>query len=120
MNPSPEQVSEWRKEAESAWSLDSFAQIREGSYSAYIKGYIRARTEQATEIAALKAQIAELIPLAKFGAIVTSSRILIFQLSSVTSHALKAGVLMQDIEGDMLYLKYAPNIEATIEKLLKD
>jgi hypothetical protein len=57
MNISPEQIAEWRKEAESAWLLDTFAQIREGSYSAYIKGYIRARTEQATEIAALKAQL---------------------------------------------------------------
>jgi hypothetical protein len=52
--PSPEQIEEWRKEAEFAWLLDPSSQIHEESCSAYIKGYLRARTEQATEITELK------------------------------------------------------------------
>jgi hypothetical protein len=72
------------------------------------------------QIAALKAQIEELMPLAKFGAMVLGSRILMFQPSSVTSHALKAGVLISDGGRPMQAITYAPNIEATITKILKD
>jgi hypothetical protein len=63
-------------------------------------------------------KIAELMPLAKFGAMVLGNRLLMFQPSSVTSHALKAGVLISD--GSIIQAAaYAPNIEATITKLLK-
>jgi hypothetical protein len=77
------------------------------------------------EIAALKQglhradeKLAEHMPLAKFGAMVLGNRLLMFQPSSVTSHALKAGVLISD--GSIIQAAaYAPNIEATITKLLK-
>jgi hypothetical protein len=126
MNPSPTQVSkwrkvsEWRKEAKREWDENGYANwAHKDEFSNFFLGYLRARTEQATEITTLKAQIEELIPLAKFGAMVLGNRILMFQPSSVTSHALKAGVIISD-NSIIQTVAYAPNIEATINKLLKD
>jgi hypothetical protein len=71
---------------------------------------------QAAEIAALKAQIAELMPLAKFGAMVAD-----FQFSKdgcseacIQDTADECGLFLNGSS------EYAPNIEATIAKILKD
>jgi hypothetical protein len=56
MNPSPEQVSEWERRAEKAWNIDDNISNFDVTERGYIQGYLRARTEQATEIAELKAQ----------------------------------------------------------------
>jgi hypothetical protein len=114
-----EQIAQWRKESHKNWLEDADLNATSSSSKAYENGYLRARAEQATEIAALKAQVAEHMPLAKFGAMVLGNRILMFQPSSVTSHALKAGVLISD-SSIIQAVAYAPNIEATINKLLKD
>jgi hypothetical protein len=112
MTPTPEQLAQLTNDAKLAYFNDGTIGISHKPIEAYVSGYLRARTEQATEIAALKA-------LAKFGAMVLGSRILMFQPSSVTSHALKAGVLVSG-NGNLQAVSYAPNIEATIEQLLKD
>jgi hypothetical protein len=179
MNPSPEQIAEWRETFESKYTPEElFFQC--GEYSdRYIQhdwqGYLRRCTEQATEIAALKddlqfverwavhhgtkshmtpenalsviqhypaittitksyvdgkvpdtfnpyaqiaalkAQIAELMPLAKFGAIVLRT----YKEGYVSDEelgnfALTSKCVMQPFE------EYAPNVEATITKILKD
>jgi hypothetical protein len=95
-NPTPEQIAEWRSD--------------------YKIGYDDAKTEQATEIAQLKAQLAELMPLAKFGALVMHDLDVreTFDALDAWCHADAAKLIAQSKQG------YAPNIEATITKLLKD
>jgi hypothetical protein len=66
---------------------------------------------QATEIAELKAQIAELMPLAKFGAMVMCD------FSALTITKINNHALSQDLIGNGSEVK--PNIEATITKILK-
>ncbi len=74
----------------------------------YIDGYLRARNEQAAEIA-------ELMPLAKFGASVLKAyKEGYVSDEEIGNFALRSGCLTQPIEG------YAPDIEATTTKLLKD
>jgi hypothetical protein len=117
--PSPEKIAEWREKFESKYtSQELFFQC--GEYSdRYIQhewqGYLRARTEQATEIAALKAKIKELMPLAKFGAVVLKTyKEGYVSDEEIGNFALRSGCLTQPSEG------YAPDIEATIAKILKD
>ena len=122
-SPTPEQLAEWRKEFESGFP--SIAKLERGAITGryldiYIdycwQGYLRAKTEQAAEIAQLKAQLAEVMPLAKFGAKVTNAYvggICFARADDLNSKAFDAGVIQYDH-------KYAPNIEATINKLLKD
>jgi hypothetical protein len=54
MNPSPEQIAQWRKATEKPYhdeyGIDNDARTK----CAYTLGYLRARTEQTTEIAELK------------------------------------------------------------------
>jgi hypothetical protein len=61
MNPSPEQWRAFRRAAFDAW-LSNKKNL--GQYSdamdCYVEGYVFAKSEQATEIAALKAQIEHL------------------------------------------------------------
>jgi hypothetical protein len=64
------------------------------------------------QIAALKAQIAELMPLAKFGAMVMRD------LSALTVTKINNHALSQDLIGNGSEVK--PSIEATITKILKD
>jgi hypothetical protein len=112
----PEQIAEWREKFESKYTSEElFFQC--GEYSdRYIQhewqGYLRRCTEQATEIAALKAQIAELSPLAKFGAMVMCD------FSALTVTKINNHALSQDLIGNGSEVK--PSIEATITKLLKD
>jgi hypothetical protein len=89
ITPTPEQLAQWREDAYKEWSNTHTGHLRNSDV--YIEGYLRAKTEQATEIAALKAQVAELrdtatsqlyahhalqdslaevMPLTKFGAMV--------------------------------------------------
>jgi hypothetical protein len=93
MNPSPEQVEKWRKEfVDFGWSA-----------------YLRVKTEQATEQAT---EIAELMPLVKFGARVMRD------FSALTVTKINNHALSQDLIGNGSEVK--PSIEATITKLLKD
>jgi chromosome segregation ATPase len=136
-SPTPTQIAEWREKFESKYTSEElFFQC--GEYSdRYIQhewqGYLRARTEQATEIAELKAKLAgaeaeiaalkqglhradeklaALMSLAKFGAMFL--RELEPDYSEVvTEFFLNTGVLDTASE-------YAPKIKATIEQLLKD
>jgi hypothetical protein len=71
---------------------------------------------QAAEIAQLKAQLAGLMPLAKFGAMVVKGDYL--SDDDAIDLELKAGISI-DTSGYKT-LEFAPNIEATITKLLKD
>jgi hypothetical protein len=64
------------------------------------------------QIAALKAQVAELMPLAKFGAMVMRD-LSVLTVTKINNHALS-----QDLIGNGSEVK--PSIEATITKLLKD
>jgi hypothetical protein len=58
--PSPEKIADWRETADTIWIKDHTLNSPYPKQH-FIAGYIRARTEQATEIA-------ELMPLARFGA----------------------------------------------------
>jgi hypothetical protein len=60
MNPSPEQIAEWREKAATAYMADDSVNDLVHPILAYEFGYLRARTEQATEIAELKALAANL------------------------------------------------------------
>jgi hypothetical protein len=62
--PTPTQIAEWFKQGAATFLKDKHAATFNTPDYFYASGYLRARTEQATEIAALKAQIAELSPLA--------------------------------------------------------
>jgi hypothetical protein len=71
----------------------------------------------AAEIAALKAQIAELIPFSKFGAHILGN----YKGGYVSDSEIGAAALACNcILGIEENNSYAPNIEATIEQLLKD
>jgi hypothetical protein len=171
--PSPEQIAEWRKEFELPLSLmpdylkrlpQKPEEYKHNEAESEWQGYLRARAEQATEIAALKAlaetlkneaqihameargtnatineinkfisgatgepanwhgaqpvkeyvnglkaQIAELMPLAKFGALIATNGTL-----NLSDDAYKSGVFK-----DPNFLCKHDNIEATITKLLK-
>jgi hypothetical protein len=50
----------WRKAAKIGWDSNTELSSTDSPVVLYTGGYLRARTEQATEIAALKAQVAEL------------------------------------------------------------
>ena len=74
MTPTTTQIAESKRKAE------DYLREKYGAYrghfawreleEAFTTGYIRARTEQSAEIAELKAKLAEVMPLAKFGATV--------------------------------------------------
>jgi hypothetical protein len=162
MNPSPEQIADFVCEFKAGLKPHETHLIN-GEMSpelqSQLRGYIRARTEQATEIAELKtwkdavldslavscadcsidtppaeilklvasinegllsefhkAQIAELMPLAKFGAMVMHDleTRTTFDALDVWCLADIARVTADDKRG------YAPNVEAAIEQLLKD
>ena len=72
--------------------------------------------EAATEIAELKAKLAEVMPLARFGAMVAKGDYL--SDDDAIDLELKAGISI-DTSGYKT-LEYAPTIEATIEQLLKE
>jgi hypothetical protein len=54
MSPTPEEITEWRKESHKNWLEDKELNATSCSSKAYENGYLRARTEHAPEIAALK------------------------------------------------------------------
>jgi hypothetical protein len=64
MTPTPAQMTEWRKDFAKAFPARplsaSHQAVTDNDY--VFAGYIRARTEQATEIAELKAKLAEVMP----------------------------------------------------------
>jgi uncharacterized small protein (DUF1192 family) len=66
--------------------------------------------------------LAEVMPLAKFGAMTIGSDIQAYHHIETISHAIAAGIIVDDEgHGDPLNdTKYADGIEATITKLLKD
>jgi uncharacterized protein YaaN involved in tellurite resistance len=103
--PLPEHdVEEW---SESGITL-RYVGWSEEKVKAYAESFC---TEQAAEIADLKAQIDELMPLAKFGAAAIEE--CMPELDSLIERCGIAAVT------DDCYL-FAPNIEAAIEQLLKD
>ena len=61
MTPIPEQIAEWRGIARLMWFEDNSIDAIDGHKNCYIAGYVKARTEQATEIAELKAKLAEVV-----------------------------------------------------------
>jgi hypothetical protein len=110
------QIAEWREKFESRYDLSQLGTV----YGRYLDltvreawgNYVEAREDALTEIADLKAKLAEVMPLAKFGAMFL--RELEPDYSEVvTEFCLGAGVLDTASE-------YAPKIKATITKLLKD
>ena len=143
----PTQIAEWREAFEAAWPGFYSAKTdgvydREGRQSEW-EGYLRARTEQSTEITELKAKLAgaeaevaalkqglhradeklaEVMPLAKFGAMTMNGNILMYHKQETITDAISCGLLVDDAHhGDTIYgVTYAPSIEATIEQLLKD
>jgi dissimilatory sulfite reductase (desulfoviridin) alpha/beta subunit len=54
MSPTPEQLAQWRKESHKNWLEDKELNATSSSSKAYVNGYLRARTEQATEIVSCK------------------------------------------------------------------
>jgi hypothetical protein len=137
VTPTHSQIAEWREEFETTYLPEHLVQ-RGGVYidrdiQHSWQGYLRARTEQATEvaelagaeaeIAALKQglhradeKLAEVMPLANFGAMVAD-----FQFDKdgcseacIQDTADECGLFLNGSN------EYAPNIEATIEKILKD
>ena len=79
------------------------------------------RTEQAAEIAALEAQLVEVMPLAKFGAEITklSELTTVINPEHIADLLRQTGCHVQSVQGDMLHYKFVPNIEATIKQLSK-
>jgi hypothetical protein len=148
MNPSPEQIAEWRETFEKNETNPYLEITAIGMYAVTSienrwQGYLRARTEQATEIAALKAQIAELMPIAKFGALTLRRHRAgdgnnDVEFDELAQDAISSKVTLEvrvteacsefcscvDYVGEngfpTICLQSAPNIEATIEQLLKD
>ena len=139
--PTPEQIAEWRKEGNFAYGADNSVRAYTDTRTAYTAGYIYAKTEQATEISELKTEIAELretldivsltahnnhdfivelLPLAKFGAYIqeryTNKEGWYFGPTELEALSSRCG-LIQTAEYE---IEFAPNIEATITKLLKD
>jgi hypothetical protein len=143
MTPTPTQIAEWKWQAADAWIIDDCFKSPYPKQH-YVGGYLRAKTEQATEIAALKAQIAEIMPLAKFGAMVLQaardidSSFLDVDGFDIETYAARANVVQEitatepcgescacaGIIGQAgfpsLCIRTTENIEATITKLLKD
>ena len=114
----PEQITKWREEFETNHKPQMITRYVDGSYQLdYMEdmwtGYLRACTEQAGEIAELKAKLAEVMPLARFGAHMTSyvGGVCFARASQINEAAHRSGVILSN-------LAYAPNIEATITKLL--
>jgi hypothetical protein len=102
-----EQIAQWREEFEAAYGDEHTPTDSFGNYIYYhqdlqFRGYVIARTEQATERA-------ELLPLAKFGAMVFKAP----SFENMLEIYRKSGLL--DANDNLM-----PNIEATITKLLKD
>jgi hypothetical protein len=79
-----------------------------------------ALAEQATEITELKAKLAEVMPLAKLGAMTMKTEsCLAYHKTGLLLNAFACGVIV-DTDDVLSFALYAPNIEATIEKILKD
>jgi hypothetical protein len=108
------------REAFEAWYQLTFGLVplpesdREFAFNAWQAAEAYGRTEQATEIAELKAQIAEIMPLAKLGALVARKHLAAGggELILPTYDSQLSEQIYDDV--------FAPNIEATITKLLKD
>jgi hypothetical protein len=130
MTPTPTQIAEWRTKAETAWIVSSDTDAMRSNKGNYEAGYIYAKTEQsaeiahlleslysatnlgvvwATEMVELKAKLAEVLPLAKFGALIATNGTL-----NLSDDAYKSGVFK-----DPNFLCKHDNIEVTITKLLK-
>jgi hypothetical protein len=107
--PLPEHdVEEW---SESGITL-RYVGWSEEKVLAYAESF---RNEQATSVAELKAKLVEVMPLAKFGAeVLKTYKEVYVSDEEIGNFALNSGCLTQPIKG------YAPNIESTITKLLKD
>ena len=116
MTPTTTQIAESQQKAE------DYLREKYGAYRGHFawreieEAFTTARTEQAAEIAELKAKLAEVMPLAKFAA-----KVLITYKNGYVSDeeignfALSTGCVISKPNE-----VFAPNIEATIEQLLKD
>jgi hypothetical protein len=130
MTPTPTQIADWREAASHKWLATDTARL--SNHENYIEGCLHARTEQATEIAELKAKLAgaeaaalkqslhrasfdneAIMPLAKFGARVMR------KFDTITRTDINQAALYEDIYS-LKELCVRPHIEATIEQLLKD
>jgi hypothetical protein len=125
MNPSPEQISEWRKEFEASFDaylpIDSFGNYLHYDHDLQFRGYLRARTETAalnSQGADTQMHVNSLVPLARFGAMVAKSHSDgDFIDAEDLTYALIASGSAVDTDGQV---NYTPSIEATIDQLLKD
>lgn len=103
--PTPEQIKKWREDAEAIWTKDHTLNSPYPKQH-FIEGYLRAKqeTEQAMK-------------LAKFGAMILSN----YQGGYVSDTEIGAAALTCEcIMGLEENNKFAPNIEATIKRLLND
>jgi len=143
MTPTHIQIAEWREKFESGFqykpTIDDDGDYLDNTQVMWT-GYIRAHTEQTAQIAELKAKLvgaeaeiaalkqglhradeklAEVIPLAKFGAMTMKTEsCLAFHRTGLLVNATNCGVLVAT-EDVFSAVVYAPNIEATIETILK-
>jgi hypothetical protein len=128
--PSPELLTKWSEAATLKWLTSDKSRLC--AHGSYINGYLRARTEQDTEIAALKldiasalqalteanVEIAELMPLAKFGAMVLRTY---SYNGDITEAQVNSAAKQTNCMGDAkAWTVFMPNIEATIEQILKE
>jgi hypothetical protein len=135
-SPTPTQIAEWESHYRKTYPEKAGYQVIEFE----LQGYLRRCTEQATEIAELKAKLAgaeaevaalkqglhrasfdneAIMPLAKFGAM--SARKWTNDAHNDVIYEDLDDELIETIVGDVFLDEgIAPNIEATITKLLKD
>jgi hypothetical protein len=141
MTTAPEQLKAWRIKFESRYDLSQLGTVYDRYLNQDVReawgNYVEAREDALTQIAELKAKLAgaeaevaalkqglhradeklaEVMPLAKFGAMVAKGDYL--SDDDAIDLELKAGISI-DTSGYKT-LEYAPNIEATIEQLSKD
>lgn len=107
----PEKLTKYRETAESVWMAEGRTHwVNMSGFDNYLAGYLRAKQE--TE---------QIMKLAKFGAMVMDSKILMYQDSETITDAIACELLVDDAHhGDTVHgISYAPNIEATIKEILK-
>ena len=108
----PEQLAKYRDAAESVWMAEGRTHwVNMSGFDNYLAGYVRAKQEAE-----------QAMKLAKFGAMVMDSKILMYHDSETITDAIACELLVDDAHrGDTVYgISYAPNIEAKIKELLNE
>jgi hypothetical protein len=116
MTPTPEQLQAWREEAHWLYLKDTSVDFDTEREFVYEAGYLRARTEQATEIAELKAKLAELLRVLKEGRRAIGDHY-------VPDHCYATGPMTGNDHRDLVECpacSFIAMYENTVTKLLKD